>query len=332
MNVLRPVLGVLVLVVAGWLLLAVFSEPPAAAESRAFISSHQCQECHQQVYEEWASSEHATSWTGEDVRALSNDFANKDCIDCHAPRPLFETGIGDRVLPRSSRRVEGVDCLTCHQLPEGGMAGTITSESAACRPVERRELARVDLCVSCHDQHETVRQWRETVFAEQGIDCLSCHMPHRDGDPTKGRDHRCLGGHDIDLVRSAVELRGAREGAGWRVEVENVGAGHHFPTDERSRAADVFWRPLPAEGEAGRWFHLYRFRSPYRDEVDVPVTLLPHGETRTMDLEHEGPVEVALYYNLRPVYLDPQSAEPLPLDQVLDPEPDARLVHRIELR
>ena len=330
----KTILGLVVALLAGWLLVAVLREPPVPTEARAFTSSRQCQECHSQVYDEWSASEHATSWTGEDVRALSNDFANKDCIDCHAPRPVFETGIGDRVLPRSSRRAEGVDCLTCHQLPEGGMAGTIASKAAACRPVERRELARVELCVSCHDQHETVKQWRATPYPEQGIDCLTCHMPYRNGDPTKGRDHRCLGGHDIDLVRSAVELRGTASpsGSGWTIEVENVAGGHHFPTDERSRAADVFWRPRPPDGEPGRWFHLYRFRSPYRHEVDLPETLLPFGETREIALEHDGPVEVALYYNLRPVYLDPETAEPRPLDEVLDPEPDARLVHRIELR
>ncbi len=341
MKIAKTVAGLLVVVCAAWLFLAVFDDPLPVSEARVFTSSRQCQECHAQVYDEWASSEHANSWTGEDVRALSNDFSNKDCIDCHAPRPVFETGVGERVLPRSSRRVEGVDCLTCHQLPEevgagfeaGRMAGTLTSHAAACRPVERRELARVDLCVSCHDQHETVKQWRATPYAEQGVDCFACHMPYRGGDPMQGRDHRCLGGHSIELVRTAVELRGTAVGAGWENAVENVGAGHHFPTDERSRAADVFWRPLSDTATAPeRWFHLYRFRSPYRDEVDVPDTLLPFGEVRRIPLEHDGPVEVALFYNLRPVYLDPDSAEPIALEDVVDPELDARLVDRIELR
>lgn len=333
MSRLKPILGLLVLALAGWLLVSVQSDPPDTAQARTFTSSRQCQECHAQIYEEWSSSEHANSWTGEDVRTLSNNFANKDCIDCHAPRPVFETGIGERVLPRSSRRAEGVDCITCHQLPEGGMAGTISSDRAACMPVERRELARVELCVSCHDQHETVKQWRATPYPDAGIDCLTCHMPYTDNDPTKGRDHRCLGGHDIALVRTAVELRGAAGDNGWTIEVENVAGGHHFPTDERSRAADVFWRPL-AEPQTvpGRWFHLYRFRSPYRDEVGVPDTLLPFGETRSISLEHDGPVEVALFYNLRPVYLDPVTAEPWRLEDVLDPALDARLVHRMELR
>ena len=66
--------------------------------------------------------------------------------------------------------------------------------------------------------------------------------------------------------------------------------------------------------------------------MDVPDTLLPYGETRTIALDHEGPVEVGLWYNLRPVYLDEQTAQPLPLDQVLDPEPEARVVYKLDLR
>jgi hypothetical protein len=132
-----------------------------------------------------------------------------------------------------------------------------------------------------------------------------------------------LGGHDIHLVRSAVEMRGRRDGSHWVVEVENVGAGHHFPTEERSRAADLYWRPLGAGAES--WRHAYRFRSPYHFE-DLPDTLLPAHQTRQIpleDAEASGAIEVALFYTLKPYSSDP--AHP-------DPEHEARLVHRLELR
>ena len=144
-------------------------------------------------------------------------------------------------------------------------------------------------------------------------------MPLRDpSDPSKGRDHTMHGGHDLEIVKSAVELRGARDGDGWVVEVENVGAGHNFPTDERSRAADVFWRPL---GDTGPWRHLHRFRNPYRYE-GIPDTELPYGETQRIALDEGGAVEVALFYKLTPYWQAPEAP---------DPEREARLVHRIEL-
>lgn len=323
MNPIKAILGLGVVALAVWTSLAIFAPSEGVAAPQQFTSSGECQACHAQVYEEWQSSAHANSWVNPDVRDQSNNFSNTDCIDCHAPRPIFETGVGKRVLPRSSRRNEGVDCIACHVLPEGGVAGTMDSPGAACRPIARRELTQEEFCGVCHDQHKTVQQWKGSRYAEQGIGCIDCHMPYRNGDPALGRDHRCLGGHDIDMVKSAVTIRGVREGDQWVIEVENVGAGHSFPTDERSRAADLFWRP--AGGTARDWKQFYRFRSPYRWEVDIVDNLLEVHETRRLPIEDEGArgaIEVAIFYKRSPYYSSVENP---------DPEAEAHLLQLIEL-
>lgn len=326
--------------ILGWLVIALgacamyFVLRPRASESapHVFTSSEQCKSCHVQQYAEWSASWHAQAWNDPEVRALSNDFQNTDCIDCHAPRPVFETGIGERVLPRSARRAEGVDCIACHALPQshpsgGWMAGTRDVPDAPCRPSAVRDLGGAAFCGVCHDQHQTVQQWKASRWAERGIGCVDCHMPPRTGTDAKGRDHTMHGGHDLELVKRAVELRGKREGERWVVEVENVGAGHSFPTDERARAGDVFWRPLaPAGTTPSAWRFAYRFRSPYRHEVDIVDTLLPAHAVQRIPLEGDGAggaIEVALFYKLKPYWNDPTAP---------DPERESRLVHRIELR
>ena len=328
---LKPLLGLAFLGVGIWVTMLVFQSPEASGTPMTFTSSQQCKECHPTVFAEWAASEHANAWTGPEVRKLSNDFSNTDCIDCHAPRPVFETGIANRVLPRASRRHEGVDCIACHLLPDGRMAATTTNLEAACRPVATPELSTPEFCAGCHDQHETVVQWRATKFAADGVGCIDCHMPPRaDG---SGSDHRSPGGRSLELLQSAVELRGAREGEVWVVELENVGAAHSFPTDERSRAADLFWRPLAAEGaEPEPWRHLYRFRDPYRHEVDVLPTLLHAHQKHVLRLdpaEHgpdaSGAVEVALFYKRSPYFSNPERPDP-------EAEIDAVLVHDLVLR
>jgi hypothetical protein len=328
MNAGRMLLGAVSLLALGWLAfeLAGGGGAPDPGAARTFTSSRQCQECHAEVYAEWQASWHAQSWTDPEVRRLSNDFQNSDCIDCHAPLPVLETGIGNRVLPRTTRRVEGVDCIACHLLPEGAggtVAGTRTAPAAPCRPEATPALADPAFCGACHDQHGTVQQWRATPFARPGPgfrSCVDCHMPHRGGDPRRGRDHTMHGGHDIALVRTAVTLRGAREEGVWVAEVENHGAGHNFPTDERSRAADVFWRPR----DESDWRHAYRFRNPYRFEVGLEDTELPHGATQRIPLPDAGagPIEVALFYKLTPLWSDPERP---------DPEREAELVHKIVL-
>jgi hypothetical protein len=319
---LRAIAAALVVGLGSWALVAIFSEPEAPHAAVEWTSSRQCAECHAAQFDEWKDSWHAQSWTDADVRKLSDDFANSDCIDCHAPRPVLETGAGKRVLPRATRRVEGVDCIACHQAAGGRMAGTIDAPSAPCRSIAQRELIRPEFCSGCHDQHGTVQQWRASRFAEPGDgfkDCLTCHMPYRDGDPSKGRVHTMHGGHDLALLKSAVTLAIAADGGTPLAVVENVGAGHNFPTDERSRASDVFWRPL-AEPR-GPWRHLHRFRNPYRYEVGQPNTELPAGERVRLPIEDPAAaagVEVALFYKLSPYYADP--ANP-------DPEREATLVH-----
>jgi hypothetical protein len=326
-HIARRALGVAVVLIAVAAVWAVVRTPQAVAEpARQFTSSEQCKQCHAQAYAEWSASWHAQAWSDPEPRALSNDFANTDCIDCHAPRPVFETGIGERVLPRSSRRGEGVDCIACHMLPEnhvsgGIVAGTRDDPTAACRPAAVRDLGSSAYCAVCHDQHDTTKQWKATDYAARGIGCIECHMKARpDG---AGHDHTMHGGHDIELVKSAVTMKAKRDGDQWVVEVENVGAGHHFPTEERSRAGDVFWRPLDAGAQP--WRHAYRFRSPYHSE-DLPDTLLPAHATKAIPIEgadSAGAIEVALFYTTRPYWADP--AHP-------DPDNEARLVHRLELR
>ena len=327
MNPLKALVGLVLVGAAAWILIAILAPTERSAAPQQFTSSGQCQSCHTQVYDEWQSSAHANSWINPDVRSQSNDFSNTDCIDCHAPRPIFTTGVGKRVLPRSSRRSEGVDCIACHALPGGGVAGTIQSDLAPCSPVARRELAREEFCGVCHDQHKTVQQWKTSTYADQGVGCIECHMPYRNGDPKQGRLHTCLGGHDLEMVRSAVQIRGVRAVDSWVVEVENVGAGHSFPTDERSRAVDMFWRPQTAAGaQPATWQKFYRFRSPYRWEVDIEENLLLVHETRRLPIEDpaaSGAIEVGLFYKLSPYYEDPEHP---------DPEREARLVQSILLQ
>ena len=324
----RRVFGILVVLVALALLVAILRTPPPKAEAaNAFTSSEQCKSCHEREYAEWSGSWHALSWSDPEVRALSNDFQNADCIDCHAPQPVFETGVAERVLPRSSRRGEGVDCIACHALPAGHssggrVAGTRTVPDAPCSPTALRDLGSSAFCASCHDQHDTTKQWRATDYAAKGIGCIDCHMKKRP-EGQRGREHAMIGGHDIELVKSAVDFRGKAANGVWLVEVENVGAGHHFPTEERARAADVFWRPL--DGAPHPWKQVYRFRSPYHHEA-LPDTLLPAHETRSIpiaDAPANTPIEVALFYSLKPYWADPEHP---------DPEREARLVKRLELK
>ena len=267
------------------------ASPPAAQarfEPAHFTSSQQCRECHQEVWDEWHGTQHQIAYENPEVRKLSNDFRTKECQACHLPKPVFQTGLLNRTLPRETRRDEGVGCLSCHEGPDGRIVGRHTMDEAPCTPVAHSEFIAVALCETCHNQHGTTDEYRASPFAGTKS-CNDCHMPEvtrKDG--RKGRSHVMPGGHDLTTLRAAASFTAERLDNTVVLRLTNDGAGHNYPTEERSRALDFVVRFLDAdgapilaenaEGEPKEWRHVYRFRNPYRDEP-LPNTQLPSGES-----------------------------------------------------
>lgn len=134
-----------------------------------------CGECHAKIYEEWAASTHATSWTDERYATSTSDHAIAGCAPCHAPDSLYADG------PLTARVVDpahGVDCVACH-LDGGALVGPLPS-TAVVRPHPIREARRMyersDLCGRCHQG--TFDEW-EAVAADapETRTCQQCHMP-----------------------------------------------------------------------------------------------------------------------------------------------------------
>lgn len=270
--------------------------------------SRSCAPCHPAIYAEWEESFHGRAFTEPEVRKLSENFKNKDCIPCHAPVPMIETGLGERVLARLDRRPEGVDCLSCHKGKDGflgahGATGSRTRWPDACDPVRAPEfISSMQLCFPCHNQHKTHDEWQASPAFAKGQDCNDCHMPTVPGEATIGsttrREHRShvfLGGHHPDFIRAAIRFEAsvAKDeafGARATVVVRNEGAGHNFPTDSRNRAVDVTWQALNPGGIEIGSGQAWRFRNPYITEIDKTNTQLPSGEEKRIEIDlPEGP-------------------------------------------
>lgn len=288
-------------------------------------SSVQCKACHEDVYDEWHGSHHQISFTNPEVRKLSDDFRKEECMDCHLPRPLAVTGFGNRTLPRRTHFDEGVSCISCHLGKDGGILARNDRPEVPCAPTRSEQFFAVEACASCHNQHWTTDQWRASPYAEQGIDCSSCHMPEvtrvrKDGSTRMGRGHVFPGGHDRDMLRKAGRFEVSRDGDEVVLSLTNVGAGHNFPTEERHRAVDIMYR---FAGEPD-WTLAWRARQPYRDEA-TPVgpgakpqenTQLPALATKAVRVPIPAgaeSVEARLWYRLTP-YCDDDS----PLSTLLE--------------
>ena len=304
--------------IAGLVALGMLLKEPEEIVALGPMTSADCKQCHADLYAEWEDSHHEFAFNNPEVRKLSQDFRNEECLACHAPRPVLGFEPGERVLARSSDRTHGVDCLACHQHPDGegvATANRTPQKSAPCQPYFEPRMESVDLCASCHNQHKTVEQWRVAPEHLKGDNCLHCHMTEvfREGG-RRGKHHGFPAAHNKDALLAAIELKSgvnAESGLPW-ASLENVGAGHNFPTAERSRAADLQFRWQDENGDWQEWQHLYRFRDPYRDEVDLTNTQLPSGETWKQELEPPAPGrlgEVRLLYRSRPYLPDDESIE-----------------------
>lgn len=309
------------------------NDPARAARSTRWESAKQCQSCHQEVYSEWETSHHGISFTNPEVKALSDDFRREECMDCHLPRPLAVTGFGKRTLPRRTFLDEGVSCITCHLGEDGGIVARNDRPEVPCKPKRSEAFLAVDSCASCHNQHQTTDQWRASHYAAQGIHCTNCHMPEADrkrpdGTIKKGRGHVYAGAHDKAVLLQAGKFTSAREGNELVLSIENVGAGHNFPTEERHRAVDLEYRflskdgPIDGDGTGGAagWSRAWRCRQPYRDEPGEN-TQLPAGQKKVVRVPvPEGAVaaETRMWYRLTPFCDDADARSTLLQEQKVD--------------
>jgi hypothetical protein len=111
----------------------------------------------------------------------------EDCLVCHA------TG-GLKPFPADHEGRQSSSCLVCHQLgaaeeptPAPEPTATLPPSIAALpTPIHEPVMFEENSCISCHRElggiHEQITtDWSESVHAQQGVGCVSCHG----GDPTE---------------------------------------------------------------------------------------------------------------------------------------------------
>ena len=266
---------------------------PRVERAMSLRSAGECKACHPQVWDEWYASHHRMSYTNPMVQTQSKGFTDRDCIPCHLPRPIFDTGFELLPLERDQRYEDGIDCLSCHFFSEGNTcigAGPLSdaAEKAPCNPSVHESVRNGQLCRPCHNQHKVQDDWKQTRFAvpgENARNCQDCHMPPVDRPQgRKGRSHRFPGAHDAAMVKSGVRLLVEKVGPGHQllIEVRNEGTGHNFPADERHRAVDLH---ISVDSEtASADARIDRYRNPYRGEFHIKNPLRKPGAQRSYEV------------------------------------------------
>ncbi len=287
------------------------ASPEGASAPRAgpdVMQSAFCAKCHPAQYAEHEQSTHGRAFTDEEVRLATARFTQADCIICHTPRPIFETGVGMNPMKRMYDLEGGNTCMTCHWKP--GYDYTRFDGGAQCKTAFHPDAGTVEACGSCHRNHGTPFQWEKSPNGKlAGRVCIDCHMPSVTREVAVGGPVRETRAHVFPGGRSETQLRkayayGARiDGNTLVVDVTNKGAGHNFPTELKQRSVESLVIVRDTEGKEVARSRMV-FRDPYKRPygLELPVnTQIPSGQSR----EHrvpltvaDGVVECQLFYKL----------------------------------
>lgn len=247
----------------------------AAPDLEPISSAELCGACHRAIQEAWKTSAHSRAMESrlyqDALELVESDFgesARRQCLGCHTPLGVH---LGDFSL-KQKVSWEGVTCDYCHSMRSVSVEGTnprATLQYSLTKSGPLKEAFPVgheavfsevhttsQVCAPCHEYRNalglqvmgTYSEWQHSKYAQENVQCQSCHMGRVEGDVVDPRVrrsgagvnlHEMPGGHSLEQLNKAVRMSLSAKRAGDRMEIsvvlQNVGAGHHVPTGSPMR-------------------------------------------------------------------------------------------------
>ncbi len=290
---------------------AASGELGTAAHRDRVMSSRFCSECHPAIYAEHQQNTHGRAFFDEEARLATRGFRREDCIRCHTPRPVFETGIGMTPMQRWTNLEEGNTCMSCHGRDGYDYAQFIGG--VQCKDAFEPAVGTVNHCATCHRIAGTPDQWSRAEHGKlAGNLCIDCHMPVVTRPVANGMPPRPVRSHLFPASSNESQLRRAYaydaqiDGNEVVVRITNKGVGHNLPTANRQRGVESLVIVRDRDGnEVGRSRLVCRY--PYASELEPHQLTLPQSsqipsgkttEHRVPITIADGTVETRLYFKL----------------------------------
>jgi hypothetical protein len=222
-------------------------------------SNGNCSNCH-------APAAAVNNYMGVDMNDLDGVYKlGVSCDFCHK--------VKDIKLKENTSAVTGVMHMELLRPPEDHQIFFGPYTDVPDPDVYSIKISKSIFCAPCHlggywgvPVYESYSEWLASPYSEEGIDCQDCHMtpdgittnfaPGKGGverDPTTIPTHGQPGSRDSSFLASAVEMRMSTSVYGnnlnVKIEIENVGAGHHVPTDQPMRNMILVVNVIDANGK-----------------------------------------------------------------------------------
>jgi hypothetical protein len=209
-----------------------------------------------------------------------------NCATCHAPGAAANAPLTTDMNALTEVHREGVFCEFCHKVgdvhldattnrPYDNAPGVVSMRLYRSYPPDQIFFGTLDdvtrrvsylplekksqFCAPCHQFsfngtpiYQSYREWQESAYPAEGIECQTCHMPpgmsstfvlpDKGGlarDPNRLASHKDLGINDSAFMQSTIALTltalTTNTDVRATVTLRNVNAGHHVPTDSPLR-------------------------------------------------------------------------------------------------
>lgn len=200
-----------------------------------------CEPCHQEIYDEWKVSYHGLAWVDPVFKSATQGYTKKECLACHAPKPLMETGLVELPLLREDNLDEGINCYSCHA-NGNTIHGPLGEETIFHITSHNSAFRSVQMCQSCHPSNFNEWQERGYPLDEEKYRCQSCHMSRL---KTRRRAsqygpiragllmHDWRGAHSTEKLKEAfnkVSVKADGKTLELSVQIINNAAAHNVPS------------------------------------------------------------------------------------------------------
>ncbi len=224
--------------------LLLFSMVSSLQAKDKYLDNHSCNECHEDIYEEYQTSVHSHSYFTNTLHRKIADSVSKEkyaCATCHMPMAdnIKELISGEARPDKSNKtHTDGVSCFFCHTIAYVKTAhefniNTKAKQAKGYKPTLYGRLNKPDdsdkhsstanpvyakkVCMGCHshklnDKNTTI--FRAMSKKQDSISCINCHMPEVSGGAEKmdkkarGRhaSHKFLGIHDKEFRKTGMDI------------------------------------------------------------------------------------------------------------------------------
>lgn len=267
-----------------------------------------CQECHPEIYKEWETTRHAKGWTSKQFTVQSKKRTKKECLSCHAPKPIFETGIGKETVVRDQDRESGVNCLTCHRKGKNAV-GPHQDAKGECNPTFTTKFKDNSTCSMCH--LNSSEEWTQSSFSKVGTKgyatCAKCHMKPVKRPAAKGGKvrevyrHITYGGHNLKSIQESVRnLTLKAENGKALITLTNNLTGHNLPTGTVGRQLLIM---TAIKNDDGKTKAMHREVYEKGDNKGKKDTSIPVDKKIELSYDiplDEGEVVVQVLYKMSP--------------------------------